>query len=66
MSSNELEKSKELNNSYFVYRIYDVNSTEPQMCRAQGEITKNFVLDPVTYKARYKYPTYEVESPAID
>lgn len=61
VSVNELEKSKELADSYYVYRIYDVNSTEPQMYRAKGEITKNFILDPVTFRARYKYPALEYE-----
>lgn len=56
ISINELERSKEYNETYFVYRIYDVNSMAPKMYRAQGEIKKNFTIDPVTFRARYKYP----------
>lgn len=56
ISINELERSKELDETYFVYRVYDVNSMAPKMYRAQGEIKKNFTIDPVTFKARYKYP----------
>lgn len=56
ISINELERSKEYNETYFVYRVYDVNSMSPKMYRAQGEIKKNFTIDPVTFRARYKYP----------
>lgn len=56
VSINELEKSKEFRETFFVYRIYDVNSMTPKMYRARGEITKNFIIDPVTFRARYKYP----------
>ena len=56
VSINELERSKELKDTYFVYRVYDVNAMFPKIYRAQGEIESNFSLDPVTFRARYKYP----------
>lgn len=56
VSINELNRSKELKDTYFVYRIYDVNSMSPKIYRARGEITDNFILDPVTFRARYKHP----------
>ena len=56
VSINELERSKELRDTFFVYRIYDVNSMTPKMYRAKGEISRNFIIDPVTFRARYKYP----------
>lgn len=55
VSKNELNKSKEYKNNYCVYRIYDVNSKNPKFYKAFGEIDKNFILDPYTYMARYKY-----------
>lgn len=55
VSRNELNKSKELKENYCVYRIYDANSKNPKFYKAFGEIDKNFILDPYTYMARYKY-----------
>lgn len=55
VSRNELNKSKELKERYCIYRIYDVYSEQPKFYKAFGEIEKNFILDPYTYTARYKY-----------
>ena len=43
--------------SHCVYRIYDVNSISPKFYKAFGRIEQNFILDPITYMARYKYDT---------
>ena len=55
VSRNELNRSKELKNRYCVYRLYDVYAEQPKFYKAYGEIDKNFILDPYTYMARYKY-----------
>ncbi|MDE6241230.1 MAG: DUF3578 domain-containing protein [Anaeroplasmataceae bacterium] len=55
ISKNELETSRKYNNSYFIYRIYDLNSLTPKFYRACGEIEDNFFVDPVSFKVHYKY-----------
>jgi hypothetical protein len=55
VSKNEVNKSIELNDRYFIYRIYDSLSVEPKIYIAQGSIRDNFDLDPVTYTAIYKW-----------
>lgn len=54
VSKNEVEKSVELKKNYCVFRIYDVNSQRPKFYKAYGQIEDNFILDPITYAARYK------------
>ena len=44
----------ELKKNYCVFRIYDVNSQNPKFYKAFGQIEDNFILDPITYSARYK------------
>lgn len=56
VTRNELKKSKEYAKSYFVYRIYDADAKCPKFYRAQGKIEDNFIIDPYTFTARYKYP----------
>ncbi|MFA7032729.1 MAG: DUF3578 domain-containing protein [Bacilli bacterium] len=53
VSRGEIEKSKELKNRYFIYRVYDLKH-DPKVYRVQGAITDHFELDPITYLARYK------------
>ena len=55
VTKNELEVSKEYKKSYFIYRVYDAKGLYPKFYRAAGCISDNFILDPVTYMARYKY-----------
>lgn len=55
VSKNEVNKSIELADDYCVYRIYDVNSISPKFYKAFGKIEDNFVLDPVTYMAKYRF-----------
>ena len=55
VTKNELEVSKEYKKSYFIYRVYDAKGLNPKFYRAAGCISDNFILDPVTYMARYKY-----------
>lgn len=56
ISKNEVETSKKYKKNYCIYRVYDVNSQYPKFYKAYGEVEENFILDPVTFKARYKYP----------
>ena len=53
VSKGEVDKSKELKNQYFIYRIYDVLK-EPKFYRVSGSIEDHFSLDPITYLAKYK------------
>lgn len=54
VSRNEVEKSILFSDRYCLYRIYDANSITPKFYPAFGKIEDNFILDPVTYMARYK------------
>jgi len=54
VSRNEVDRSAELNKNYCVFRIYDVNSEYPKFYKVFGKIEDNFILDPVTFMARYK------------
>ena len=56
VSKNELDKSKEYKKTYCLFRIYDLKNEKPKFYRVFGEIEDNFEIDPVTYKATYKYP----------
>jgi hypothetical protein len=56
VSKNEVNKSFELNERFWIYRVYDCYASEPKFYRAQGPIEENFELDPVTYLAKFKYP----------
>lgn len=58
ISKNEIEASKKYKKNYCVYRLYDIYSERPKFYRAFGEVSDNFILDPVTYMARYKYTQY--------
>ena len=55
VTKNELELSKEYMKSYFIYRVYDGKGLYLKFYRAAGCISDNFILDPVTDMARYKY-----------
>lgn len=54
VSKSEVSKSKELSKTYFVYRLYNINSTDVKFYRVKGAIEDNFELDPITYLARYR------------
>lgn len=53
VSKGEVDRSKELKNQYFVYRIYDIN-IDPKIYRVSGQIEEHFDLDPLTYLAKYR------------
>ena len=55
VSKNEVETSIRLKNNYCVFRIYDVLSISPKFYIAHGSIEENFYLEPVTFKASYKW-----------
>lgn len=65
VSKNELEKSHEFESCYCIYRVYDAKSENPKFYRAFGAIEENFILDPVTWMARYKFPIYEYDEKAV-
>lgn len=54
VSKGEVEASKKDKEIYFVYRLYNINSTNVSFYRVNGEIEDNFELDPVTFLASYK------------
>lgn len=58
ISRKEYETSKEKSSQYYIYRIYDVNSTQPKLYREKGFIEDNFDIDPYTYTAIAKYNHY--------
>lgn len=53
VSVGEVMKSKQLKKQYCLYRIYDVLK-EPKFYRVYGSIEEHFLLDPITYLAKYK------------
>lgn len=55
VSQNEINTSKKHNKNYAVYRVYDVNNIKPKFYIAKGSIEENFYLDPVSFRALYKY-----------
>lgn len=55
ISKKEVEVSKQKQNRYRVFRIFDITSSSPKYYVVSGEIEENFYLDPVTFSARYKY-----------
>lgn len=56
VSINEVNKSKDLKDAFWIYRVYDCYASNPKFYRAQGSIDKNFELDPVTFMAKYRFP----------
>ncbi len=55
ISKNEVEASHKLKEHYCLFRIYDAQSLNPKFYKAFGEIETNFLLDPLTYMAKYKF-----------
>jgi|BioPla2DNA2_1021312.scaffolds.fasta_scaffold38277_2 hypothetical protein len=60
VSKNQVEISKEKGKNYRVFRIFDISSTSPSFYTADGELEENFILDPVTFSAMYKYKTINI------
>jgi hypothetical protein len=54
VSANEVTKSQTLDKDYYLYRVFDCDSTQPKMYKMQGKITDNFDIDPLNYIARLK------------
>jgi hypothetical protein len=54
VSANEVSKSEVLNQDYYLYRVFDCDSPQPQMYRLKGKITDNFHIDPLNFVARLK------------
>lgn len=55
VSRNELAVSKEKGSRYWLYRVYDILSINPKYYIAKGLLSDNFILDPISYIARYKW-----------
>ena len=55
VSKNEVEASNRYKSKYCIYRVYDINSQNPKFYKAFGSVEDNFILDPVTFMARYKF-----------
>ena len=55
ISKREKEFSEEKKHLYRIIRIFDVDSTQPKFYYAEGQVGDNFILDPITYLATYKY-----------
>ena len=53
VTKGEVDKSNELKERYYLYRIYDVLK-DPKFYRVPGKLEDHFILDPVTYLAKYK------------
>ena len=55
VSKNELQVSKEKDKQYRVFRVFDITSMNPKYYYVDGQFEENFVIDPYTYTAKYKY-----------
>lgn len=55
VSQNEIKKSIEFNNNYWVYRLYNCNGEMPKFYIAKGKIENNFYINPVNFSATYKW-----------
>ena len=56
VSKAEVETSKRLSNTYYIYRIYHLYSLHPKIYRVRGALTDNFEIDPISYVAYYRGP----------
>lgn len=56
VSKGEVDASKKNKDTYFVYRLYNINSINVSFYRVRGEIEDNFELDPITFMATYRGP----------
>lgn len=59
ISKKELDVSVEKHDQYRIFRIYDITSLYPKYYFADGPITENFNINPVTYSAIYKFEVNE-------
>ena len=57
ISKNELNTAKKYTDKYYLFRIYDVLSISPKYYIASGPIEDNFYIEPMTYRATYKWQT---------
>lgn len=55
VTKKEKEFSEKTDIQYRILRIFDVDSTKPKYYYAEGSLERNFILDPITYLATYKY-----------
>lgn len=55
ITKNEVDESKIRKDQYIVLRIFDITSKNPKYYIADGDIEKNFYIDPISFTAKYKY-----------
>lgn len=54
ISINEVEKSEEFKERYYIYRVGKGNSSIPEFYKIKGSIRENFKLKPIKFKATIK------------
>ncbi len=54
ITANEIKKSIEKKDNYWVYRVYYADTSEPKFYKVQGNVETNFDLEPTLYKAYIK------------
>ncbi|PEV08683.1 hypothetical protein COE14_24625 [Bacillus thuringiensis] len=55
ISSGEVQFSKDKQEAFYLYRVYGLNKKTPQLRIYQGNITKQFNLEPMSYLAKLKF-----------
>lgn len=55
ISKNELNTSNKFADRFYLFRIYEVLSINPKYYIAKGPVESNFYLEPVSYRATYKW-----------
>jgi len=55
ISANEVEKSNECGDRYYIYRVGNIHSETPKYYKINGRIEDNFELEATNYKANKKF-----------
>ena len=54
ISANEVKKSNECGDRYYIYRVGNIHSETPKYYKINGKIEENFKLEATNYKASKK------------
>jgi len=54
ISANELRTSYEFKDQYWIYRIFSLDTKQPEFYKTQGEMNKHYDLEPTSFKAYIK------------
>ncbi len=54
VSANEVTKSDQLHKHYWLFRVFDCDSSQPKFYKLNGKISDNFEIDPISYVAKLK------------